>query len=635
MLPHVGDIDIMSHFNSQLAIPRGHPPPTQLPADFHDYVKVYEIIDSQHSGYVYLELRNLLTKCTDSGRYNDIEYQERGNYLSKTTEREFQKHGQAHLHVPSTHMQDLSWDYVLCVRCLQWPPQAAGWPTRHRSHGWPDSATVDRVVNNGCDMVHVAHRQCRQDEWMNKVLWRLSFSRAEIVLINSWMPVQQIVYHLLRVITKTVKLTENADNSPVGKLSNYHIKTLMLWACELKRKRWWTDDLSLIRICIELLHTLAVWLTEAQCSHYFLSTCNLVDKSFALEMIGCRLFLIDKECILSWFVNNYIRQSVQICPRHALRLFDDVSTKTKLENAVSAVVDWRRNIKTVESMLWPAFCTAEYETVYRISGSAWDERSWVSLITELSTVDMHLSVYFTAVVFLHVANKIERSRFREKLAKALAVTTSTFVDSTKYCNEQTFSLLNEVNALVRKYEQLAVNSTDNSISELVELLQQSAVKLLTTYRQLQAQELGSIVTIVTTDFEALYAYKRGDYRRCLQMSTQNVRMLLYADCIHNVSAFLEFIQFLDDDIVSLTALTLSVNPECRHDNRYGSITQLTLSLYLMTHCQLKFRKSLTSLALTLDYIEVARRRHDVRFVLNQLTLKMTERKLMTYKLITT
>jgi len=34
MLPHVGDIDVMYHLNTQLAIPRGHPPPTQLQLSF-------------------------------------------------------------------------------------------------------------------------------------------------------------------------------------------------------------------------------------------------------------------------------------------------------------------------------------------------------------------------------------------------------------------------------------------------------------------------------------------------------------------------------------------------------------------------------------------------------------------------
>jgi len=58
------------------------------------------------------------------------------------------------------------------------------WPTRHRNYGWPDSATLDRVVSNGCDVVGVAHRQCRQHEWRGKLQHRLSFSRAEIVLIK-------------------------------------------------------------------------------------------------------------------------------------------------------------------------------------------------------------------------------------------------------------------------------------------------------------------------------------------------------------------------------------------------------------------------------------------------------------------
>ena len=54
----------------------------------------------------------------------------------------------------------LSADLVRCLRCLVWPSQAVDWPTRHRNYGWPDSASVDRVVSNGCDVVCVAHRQC-------------------------------------------------------------------------------------------------------------------------------------------------------------------------------------------------------------------------------------------------------------------------------------------------------------------------------------------------------------------------------------------------------------------------------------------------------------------------------------------
>jgi len=173
ILPLFGDIDVMLHENTQLAIPRGHPPPTQLPDEFHNYVHVHEIIDSPFLGYVYLEFRYLLTQCSDDDNYNAVEY-DRGQYLLNRPftagkgVKIIKFHGpaigkSAVLRLPGESAW-LSLDQVPCVRCLMWPSQAADWPTRHRNYNWPDSATLDRVVSNGCDVVPVAHRQCRQHE---------------------------------------------------------------------------------------------------------------------------------------------------------------------------------------------------------------------------------------------------------------------------------------------------------------------------------------------------------------------------------------------------------------------------------------------------------------------------------------
>jgi len=167
MIPHIGDVDVMYHWSTQLAIPQGHPPPTQLSDEFHNYVKVHEIIDSHLPGYVYLKLRYLLTECLDDDKYTAVEY-DRHKYLSNRVRIDrVNDHGPA-IVLRGPDSNGLSCDRVECVRCLVWPSQATDWPTRHRNCGWPDSATVDRVVNNGCDVVPVAHRQCRQHEWMGK-----------------------------------------------------------------------------------------------------------------------------------------------------------------------------------------------------------------------------------------------------------------------------------------------------------------------------------------------------------------------------------------------------------------------------------------------------------------------------------
>ena len=83
MLPFVGDIDLMFHNSSELAIPRGHPPPTQLPAEFHNYVYVGEIIGSHLPGYVYLPIRYLLTRFTNNNNYNYTEC-DKTTYLLNT-----------------------------------------------------------------------------------------------------------------------------------------------------------------------------------------------------------------------------------------------------------------------------------------------------------------------------------------------------------------------------------------------------------------------------------------------------------------------------------------------------------------------------------------------------------------------
>ena len=84
---------------------------------------------------------------------------------------------------------------------------------------------------------------------------------------------------------------------------------------------------------------------------------------------------------------------------------------------------------------------------------------------------------------------------------------------------------------------------------------------------------------------------------------------------------------MDDDIVSLLGLMSIVNPLRMENGSDFIITQLPLSLYLMTQCQIKLRHSVTSLAPSLDYIDDALRTCQSHLdTLDQLLLKLTKQK---------
>ena len=91
------------------------------------------------------------------------------------------------------------------------------------------------------------------------------------------MPVQQIAYHVLRILMKTERWIPINDSTGSKILTNYNIKSLMLWACEVEPSSWWVEDMNIVSICVELLHILSVWLTDACCPHYFIDNCNLFD----------------------------------------------------------------------------------------------------------------------------------------------------------------------------------------------------------------------------------------------------------------------------------------------------------------------------------------------------------------------
>ena len=559
MLSCVGDVDIMVHCSSQLAVPQGHAPPTWLPAEFHGRVHVSEIIDSEFPGYVYLVKSNLLTEITDDGKYSAVQCQR--TYLKYNLAHE-NRQGPAlvtkspyqtpsfdrPLRVPGSM---LSSDKVYCIRCLSWPTQAADWPTRHRNYGWPDSATLDRVVGNGCDVVCVAHRLCRQHEWMGKHQHRLSFSRAEITLLNSCVLVQQIVYHMLRSFIKTERLTDITGSTGSKILSNYNIKTLMLWACEMKGRSWWIDELNVVGICVNLLHILADWLTDARCKHYFINNCNLfdcLDNSHATQNMASRLMSITEKSLAQWFVNNYIRKcSGSPCPCEISRLFDDISTRVKLQNAVSAVAHWWR-LSITPGASHGVFIGAQHVIHYRYCPSP-TVRKCVHWVRELSKTDQGLCVYFSAVTFLHVAFKTIRHSLTGEMLDVLATVCLQSSDARRCLNARRSSVLSLSQAA--KLMKVVANNSRSTV-QLIEIeLSKAYLYLALKYKDSNSD---SVYCLANAYLAVLY-YTTGQYHRAIDHCTVVTRSQDHSQCSsHVVQGGL--LPKIDDDIDSALGLAV-------------------------------------------------------------------------------
>src|SRR6218665_632602 len=209
-------------------------------------------------------------------------------------------------------------DVVRSVWCPQWPREAQKWPLRPRNYRWPNIDTISKVTQNGCHVVFAQHRNCKDD----REQWRFSFSFAEVILLQSWTKIQQIVYHLLRFFAKRELIQKNCPKEDEI-LCTYHLKTLMLWTCEEIAPEWW-NSLSVISVCCELLNKLSKWIKRRNIpNYYFIPEANLFHEPSRTITLNKIVGQINKSCnsdvLCRWFVGNYI---VSFISTHLLELPD-------------------------------------------------------------------------------------------------------------------------------------------------------------------------------------------------------------------------------------------------------------------------------------------------------------------------
>ena len=417
MLRCVIDFDIMYYCSHRLVVPTRHHVPrnVQLPVEFHNSgeIDLYEFVDIQIPCYVFMQLIGKLRKCESDDYYTFVPATVEYDYAESRYDDLDELHGPARVDPYSSRLLNIvagrrvqsmfSADLVQCTRCLEWPRQSAEWLTRVRRYNCPDTATMQRVVGCGCDLVLAAHRRYKDDEWFRKRMSRFSFSRAETLLLNSWTPKQQIIYHVLRYVVKKAGYMEQSEQSLNGIFHNYHLKTMMLWSCEQQSPEWWS--LPLVCIVTKLLHTLSTSITDGECWHYFIANCNLLDylddlDPSAVEFVMSTLATVTDESLSLWLANTYIKDCAQQCPDYVSCLMNNLNTTIELQDALTSIINWR----VCDSMEQSA--RSFIGLLLALQSKVWESDLTIHsliyppLIEEIRLVDRRLAEFSTALILL-------------------------------------------------------------------------------------------------------------------------------------------------------------------------------------------------------------------------------------------
>jgi len=400
------------------------------------------------------------------------------------------------------------------------------------------------------------------------------------------------------------------------------------------------------------LHVLGVWLRDGRCKHYFISKCNLLDQCD--KETARKLLSVKKEWLANWFVDNCIRKCAEGCNDSVSRLFHDLDSGTKLRCAVSAVIDYRKN--SLHRHVAVMFFLGLDTICNTVSNESLTMRSSICWLQDLAKTDQSLCVFFTSVAFLHVARKTTQNLLTRQLLVSLVVICRQLVNTMSSTTDEVLKqfchllklfvakvpILNFLfcedtarnSQLLNVFEEKTEQGYRLDTAELVELLQQYAVECMTIFCQMRHSF--SVLEMVPADLKALYAYKRGDYERCFQLS----RFLFLSHValydrqqrtwFMPMFAYTEFIQLMDDDIVSLIALTLIADPSCRYCNtqRDAIIAQHVLLTHLQIGCLNKLGRPVAYHNAIPASFEFLQKESTVRYsTADGLMLKLLEHKL--------
>lgn len=154
------------------------------------------------------------------------------------------------------------YDVVPVVSFKGWPAVAQGWLMEN--HFWDGKITEEEVIGGFYLLPACSPRGRRDREW------RLSFARSEVQLKKCLSPGLSQAFQALRALA--VRLLAR----PLG-LSPYHLRSVMLWACDRLPASFLCRDELAAHFLLGLLDDLQHCLLSRSCPNYFIPQVNMLE----------------------------------------------------------------------------------------------------------------------------------------------------------------------------------------------------------------------------------------------------------------------------------------------------------------------------------------------------------------------
>lgn len=193
------------------------------------------------------------------------------------------------VHGPCLSTMDKRLDLAPTLRCSTWLSFVRPWISRCRSN-WPSNALIRTIIRYGVLFVPIGSKGSIYED----LEWRISFSVAEKLLINSFAHTQLLCYAVLKCILKDQIQQKHAEL-----ICSYFIKTILLWLAEEKKPSFWSPQnmICCIKTC---LRRLMYCVEHNLCFHYFIPEVNFFECRFTNEEHAYLLFTLKEIIDLGW-----------------------------------------------------------------------------------------------------------------------------------------------------------------------------------------------------------------------------------------------------------------------------------------------------------------------------------------------